>query len=584
MRLKKWEELPETLRCPEVRPYYDKLQAQKSALLRKRVFDILLSGLGIVLLSPLLLLIAFAVKLDSRGPVFFRQQRVTQYGQVFSIRKFRTMRTNAVGARVTAVRDPRITNVGTFLRRTHLDELGQLFDVFSGHMTFVGTRPEVPAFVARYTPEMRATLLLPAGITSKASLLFSNEAILFGDRAPEEAYLNTVLPEKMRINLEELTQLSFRHELGILFGTAGTVLENGEPPQKRLFEAPAETVSLLIPAYNEDEYLPDLFEDILKQTYPHEKTEIILADSLSSDDTRALMKAFSQAHGNAFRRVCILSNPRRSQAAGWNTCILEAQGDAVIRVDAHSRLPEDFVEKQMRVIGSGEAVSGGVCKRTVKAPTPWRRTLLLAENALFGSGIAPSRRSPGTGKKYVKTLSHTAYRRALFRECGLFDERLKRTEDNEMHFRLRKAGYRLCQDPDIQTEVYIRPKLGALLRQKYGNGYWIGVTVKVCPRCLSLYHFAPAGLVAALIAAGVLAVCGHAVPLQILLGVYAFFALVSTAASAAKEAFTPYFLLVPLLFPLMHLSYGAGTWAGLLFGSVGPKTHETGNEQQKEEI
>ncbi len=227
MRMKPWNDLPEQLRRAEVRPYYDTLAGKGMSLLIKRGFDLVLSGLLLLLLSPVFLLLAIAIKLDSPGPVFFRQERITTWGKPFRIFKFRTMVENAPaqGPALTVSQDPRVTRVGRFLRRFHLDELGQLIDVFRGTMSFVGTRPEVPRFVAAYTPEMRATLLLPAGITSRASLLFRDEAgLLAGTDHPEEIYLEQILPRKMKCNLEDILEFSLRRDIAVLLRTLYTVL------------------------------------------------------------------------------------------------------------------------------------------------------------------------------------------------------------------------------------------------------------------------------------------------------------------------------------------------------------------------
>lgn len=227
MRMKPWNDLPEELRRAEVRPYYDALAGKGRSLLIKRGFDLVLSGLLLLLLSPVFLLLAAAIKLDSPGPVFFRQERITAWGKPFRIFKFRTMVENAPtqGPALTVSRDSRVTRVGRFLRRFHLDELGQLIDVFRGTMSFVGTRPEVPRFVAAYTPEMRATLLLPAGITSRASLLFRKEAdLLAGTDRPEQVYLAQILPRKMKYNLEDILEFSLRRDIAVLLRTLYTVL------------------------------------------------------------------------------------------------------------------------------------------------------------------------------------------------------------------------------------------------------------------------------------------------------------------------------------------------------------------------
>ena len=344
---------------------------------------------------------------------------------------------------------------------------------------------------------------------------------------------------------------------------------------------PAATVALLLPAYNEEAFLPALFGDLLAQTYPREKTEILMADSLSSDGTRRLMETFAREYGTGYRRIAVLDNPGRIQACGWNVCIREADTDVVIRVDAHSRLPADFIEKQMCCQNSGETVTGGVCERVAADPSPLGRTLLLAENAALGGGFFSGRRG-GTGKRYVPTVSHTAYRRALFTEYGLFDERLPRTEDNEMHWRLRKAGCRICQDPTLRTRVCIRNSPGALLRQKYGNGYWIGVTAKVCPGCLSPFHFTPALLIAALLGAAAAAFAGWSVPLRLLAAAYGLAVLAGTAAGLNGQPFTPMLLLAVFLFPAVHFVYGTGTWIGLIAGKPRKPDPETAGEKNSE--
>ena len=177
MILKKWEELPEDLQSPEIKPYYDILKKKSFSLVMKRVFDIVASFIMLALLSPIFLILAIAIKVDSKGPVFYRQKRITQYGKEFRIFKFRTMVQNAdkIGTLVTVGGDSRITKVGKLIRKCRLDEICQLIDVLRVTMTFVGTRPEVKKYVDAYTPEMKATLLLPAGVTSLASIMYKDE-------------------------------------------------------------------------------------------------------------------------------------------------------------------------------------------------------------------------------------------------------------------------------------------------------------------------------------------------------------------------------------------------------------------------
>lgn len=226
--LKNWNELPEYMRTDEVRPYYDLLQRKKLSLFFKRVFDIVVSLIMIILCSPILLIISILIVKDSKGGVFYRQERVTQYGRVFRIFKFRTMVQNAdqIGTQVTVSNDSRITKIGSKLRNCRLDELPQLFNIFLGDMTFVGTRPESVHYVKSYTNEMYATLLLPAGVTSEASIQYKDEADLL-DQADDvdSVYINEVLPEKMKYNLNSIKEFSFFKEIATMFRTVFAVLD-----------------------------------------------------------------------------------------------------------------------------------------------------------------------------------------------------------------------------------------------------------------------------------------------------------------------------------------------------------------------
>ena len=228
MLIKKWEKLPQNMQCEAVRPYYEKLKKKNFSLFWKRVFDIFVSSIMLILLSLLFLVLAIAIKIDSRGPVFFRQVRVTQYGKTFRSFKFRTMVNDAdkIGSQVTVSHDTRITRVGKFIRKCRLDEVSQLIDVWRGTMSFVGTRPEVPKYVERYSDEMLATLLLPAGVTSFASIKFKDEDELLKDAANvDDTYVNEVLPKKMEYNLQSLEKYGFWRDIGTMFKTVGAILK-----------------------------------------------------------------------------------------------------------------------------------------------------------------------------------------------------------------------------------------------------------------------------------------------------------------------------------------------------------------------
>ena len=217
-----WEDLPSTLQTEEVRPYYEALSRRGLQLRFKRLLDVVGATVLFVLLGWLFVILALLIKLDSPGPVFFRQRRVTQFGREFRIVKFRTMtyRPAALGDQITRGDDPRITRVGAVLRRYRLDEISQLIDILRGTMSFVGTRPEVPDYVRQYTPQMRATLLLPAGVTSTASIEFKDEAQILAAAPPgQDAYVTQVLPAKMRLNLRDVRDFSIGRDLRIAFRT-----------------------------------------------------------------------------------------------------------------------------------------------------------------------------------------------------------------------------------------------------------------------------------------------------------------------------------------------------------------------------
>lgn len=220
MLLKKWEDIPEFMKNDEVKRYYDILKKKTISLILKRLFDIIMSLILIIILYPVLLILSIMIKLDSEGPVFYRQERVTQYGRIFRIFKFRTMVTNAdkIGALVTTQNDSRITRIGNKIRKCRLDEIPQLFNILLGDMSFVGTRPEVKKYVDAYTDEMKATLLLPAGVTSLASIKFKDEDEILNDlvnesKSIDEIYTLYILPQKMEYNFDYINNFNLIKDL-----------------------------------------------------------------------------------------------------------------------------------------------------------------------------------------------------------------------------------------------------------------------------------------------------------------------------------------------------------------------------------
>lgn len=227
MILKKWEELPDFMRTEEVRPYYEALKKKRLSLVLKRAMDLVGGVVLLVLLAIPMAVIAVLIKLDSEGPVFYRQERITTYGKHFKIHKFRTMVSNAdkIGTAVTVGNDSRITKVGAKLRGCRLDELPQVLDLISGNMSFVGTRPEAVKYVEKYKPEYYATLLLPAGITSEASIRYKDEAeLLEAATDPDRVYVEEIVPQKMKFNLQAIEKFSFWGNIATMFRTVFAVL------------------------------------------------------------------------------------------------------------------------------------------------------------------------------------------------------------------------------------------------------------------------------------------------------------------------------------------------------------------------
>lgn len=232
MILKKWENIPDNIKNEKTKEYYDILNSKKITLFLKRIFDIIFSTILLIVLLPILIILAIAIKIDSKGPIFYRQERITQYGKIFKIFKFRTMIFNAdkIGALVTTKNDSRITRVGNIIRKCRLDEIPQLINILVGDMTFVGTRPEVKKYVERYTDEMKATLLMPAGVTSIVSIKYKNEDEIIGKYIEQEniddIYVNRVLPEKMKYNLTYLNKINIINDFKVCLDTVIGVLKN----------------------------------------------------------------------------------------------------------------------------------------------------------------------------------------------------------------------------------------------------------------------------------------------------------------------------------------------------------------------
>ena len=252
MVLKKWEDIPDDIKNEYTYNYYKKLEKKKINLILKRIFDILFSLILLIILSPIFAIVAVCIKIDSKGPIFYRQERITQYNKIFKIFKFRTMIQDADkrGALVTVGNDSRITKVGKVIRKIRLDEIPQLINILIGDMTFVGTRPEVKKYVERYTDEMKATLLMPAGVTSYASIEFKDEDATISEYIEEgeeidDIYVNRVLTLKMKYNLIYMEKFNFLQDILICIKTVLAVINIEKRKEKYISEEKDKKIKIL---------------------------------------------------------------------------------------------------------------------------------------------------------------------------------------------------------------------------------------------------------------------------------------------------------------------------------------------------
>ncbi|MBQ8094627.1 MAG: glycosyltransferase family 2 protein [Clostridia bacterium] len=317
-------------------------------------------------------------------------------------------------------------------------------------------------------------------------------------------------------------------------------------------------ISFTIVALNAASVLPSLLRDLERQNYPHDQIEVILIDSGSSDNTQVLMQRFA---ASSDMNVKLLQNPKKWLASGCNLALSAATGDAIIRIDAHAHIPPDFLEKSVAALNGQDIVGGAVLSTPPKTA---REAVYRALDASRFCGGAASFRNTGKAH-YVDALAYELCRRTVFDRTGPYDERLQRTEDNDMHYRMIKAGYRLYYDPTIVSWHNARNSLKGHLSQKWGNGVWIGRTLYIQPRCFAPRHLIPAVFALSFLLC-ILLIPLSVLPLSVLSAVYLFFDLLFAIQAAIESPLgkIPVLLLTPFLFPLIHFTYGFGTLYGLL--------------------
>ena len=321
-------------------------------------------------------------------------------------------------------------------------------------------------------------------------------------------------------------------------------------------------VSVVVGLLNEEKFLPRLIEDFKKQTYNHNEIELIFIDGMSKDDSWKIIEDFKNSNHD-FYDVVLLKNPKVILSAGMNVGIKAARGECILKVDCHSHITENFIENNVKIIEEGEDVCGGPRPNIIENADNFSKTLLVVEENMFGSGIADYRKK--TTKKYVSSVFQGMYKKSIFDKIGLLDEKVGRVEDNELHYRIRKNGYKIRYSNDILSYQYTRPTLKRMLKQKYSNGYWIGKVSHVYPKAFSIFHFVPLAFVLAII----FSLC--MIPITsifiiLLSSVYFLFTILITIMTIINNKFNITILLMPIILFLIHVYYGVGTLVGLIKG------------------
>jgi len=321
-------------------------------------------------------------------------------------------------------------------------------------------------------------------------------------------------------------------------------------------------VSVVVGLLNEEKFLPRLIEDFKKQTYNHNEIEFIFIDGMSKDDSWKILEDFKNSNHD-FYDVVLLKNPKVILSAGMNVGIKAARGECILKVDCHSHITDNFIENNVKIIEEGEDVCGGPRPNIIENADNFSKTLLLVEENMFGSGIADYRKK--TTKKYVSSVFQGMYKKSIFDKIGLLDEKVGRVEDNELHYRIRKNGYKIRYSNDILSYQYTRPTLKRMLKQKYSNGYWIGKVSHVYPKAFSIFHFVPLAFVLAII----FSLC--MIPITsifiiLLSSVYFLFTILITIMTIINNKFNITILLMPIILFLIHVYYGVGTLVGLIKG------------------
>lgn len=322
------------------------------------------------------------------------------------------------------------------------------------------------------------------------------------------------------------------------------------------------TVSFIIIALNEEKYIQKVLNDLVEQDYPHELIEVILVDGMSSDNTKDTMITFMDKYQRNFQSISVYENLKKTLPCGWNVALANAHNDVILKVDAHAHIPKDFISKNINCLANGEDICGGYRPNIIEGKNKWNDMLLKAESSMFGSSIAGYRRN--ISEQYVKSVFHGAYRKKVFDDIGGFNENLSRTEDNEIHYRMRKKGYKICFNPDIVSYQLTRNTLKKMIQQKFANGYWIGKTFWICPKCLENYHFIPLIFILGIMLTTILYAFDYSLIGNMMWSSYWLLAFTIMAVTFLQNGFNAYYFLLPVIFFLLHIAYGIGTLKGML--------------------
>lgn len=319
-------------------------------------------------------------------------------------------------------------------------------------------------------------------------------------------------------------------------------------------------LSFIIVAYNAGDIINNALESLSAQDYPHDEIQVILIDGVSSDNTKQRMLDF-RASEVSFAEILIEDNPGKYLACGWNVALKKAVGEIILRVDAHTRFPVDFISKNVKCIESGQDICGGRVESIIENKSSFTRVLLEAENSMFGGGFSFFRR--GEQAKYTSTLAFAAYKKKVFDKTGEYNEKLVRTEDNDMHYRMRRLGYKFFFNPDIVSYRLSRNSFKSLLKQKFLNGYWVGKTIYIQPKAFSFFYFVPLAFILALIILTIFCIVS-VIPLTVLAILYSLVLILSILGAIKKGGFYKEILLLPFIIFFLHVSYGIGTIKGIL--------------------